>query len=123
MSILGCHRRPGSGTPIAYTPDHMSREICAKLAPKIFSIRIATPCHVSMMSGMGFENSFEFMPAMPRHEVDSPFTTCRKRNVMLEETPYNWHERREGERGIGDGRSPPIGKSVLIFRLQTWREC
>ena len=70
-----------------------------------------------MMSGVHFESSFEFMPAMLRHEVDSPFTTCGKRDLVLEEMPYNWHERREGERGIGDESSPPIGKSVLTFRL------
>ena len=69
---------------------------------------------------MDFQSSFEFMPAMPRHdshEVDSLFAMCGKRNVVLEEIPYNWHERCEGERGIGDGRSPPIGKSVPTFHL------
>jgi len=34
------------------------------------------------MNNVHLESSFEFMP---RREVDSPFTTCGKRNVMLEE--------------------------------------
>ena len=62
---------------------------------------------------MHFESSFEFMP---QREVGQPVHHVweAERHVGGKMT-YNWREKRQGERGIGNGGSLPIGESVLGF--------